>query len=171
MAHGPSETKASVALLTVSDTRTLDTDSSGTTIVRMFESEGHTVALRAIARDDAQEIIAAVVSAIEEPDVNVLVVSGGTGASQRDITPDVLEPLFSSTMAGFGELFRMLSFAEIGSAAMLSRAVAGLIDREGERIPIFILPGYPNAVRLAMDKLILPQLGHLLDVCNEGVTR
>lgn len=171
MAHGPSETKAHVAVLTVSDSRILENDTSGNSIVEILLSEGHVVSCRSIVKDEASEILAIVTGSIQDAAVQVIIVTGGTGASKRDSTPDVVEPLFSSTLPGFGELFRSLSFNEIGSAAMLSRAEAGWVDYGEMRKPIFLLPGATNAVRLALTSLIIPQLGHLLDVCNEGAVQ
>ena len=98
--------------------------------------------------------------------VHAIVVTGGTGPSRRDVTPEAVFPLMSATMPGFGELFRQLSYETIGAAAMLSRAEAGWIDAGALRTPVFLIPGSPKAVQLAMHKLVVPQLGHLLDVCS-----
>lgn len=166
MAHAQSTTTASVALLTVSDTRTLDTDISGDIISTFLETEGHAISTREIVTDDKEHICLKVASFAVDLSIDVIVVTGGTGPSTRDCTPDAILPMFDSTLPGFGELFRQLSYAEIGSAAMLSRAEAGWIVKDKRRTPVFILPGSPKAVSLAMEKLILPQLGHLLDLCR-----
>ena len=145
------------AILTVSDTRTLETDTGGALAAELLVAAGHEIVLRAIVCDEPEAIRAAALAALAEPDVRALVVTGGTGVAPRDVTPDALEPLFERAIPGFGELFRMLSWEEIGSAALLSRAVAGL---RGGRV-VFVLPGSRGAVRLALEKLILPELGHL----------
>jgi molybdopterin adenylyltransferase len=145
------------AVLTVSDTRTLETDTGGALVAELLGGAGHPVVARAIVRDEPAAIRAAALAALAEPGVRALVVTGGTGIAPRDVTPDALEPLFERTIPGFGELFRMLSWEDIGSAALLSRAVAGL--RGG--CVVFVVPGSRGAVRLALEKLILPELGHL----------
>jgi molybdenum cofactor biosynthesis protein B len=149
--------QVATAILTVSDTRTLETDTGGALAAELLGGAGHTIVSRAIVRDEPEAIRAAALAALAEPGVRALVVTGGTGVAPRDVTPDALEPLFERAIPGFGELFRMLSWEEIGSAALLSRAVAGL---RGGRV-VFVLPGSRGAVRLALEKLILPELGHL----------
>ena len=166
MPHPTSNTKATIAVLTVSDTRTTETDSSGAMIVHLLEEVGHSVASRVIVKDESGEITNAVQRWVEDECIEVIVITGGTGPSRKDITPEVLQPMFSATMPGFGELFRQLSFEEIGSASILSRALAGWIDIHDYRKPVFILPGSTNAVTLALSKIIIPQLGHLLDLCR-----
>ena len=145
------------AVLTVSDTRTLETDTGGALVAELLEAAGHPLVSRGIVPDDACEIRSAALAALAQPEVRALIVTGGTGVAPRDVTPDALEPLLERTLPGFGELFRMLSWQEIGSAALLSRALAGL--RDGRLV--FVLPGSRGALRLAMEKLILPELGHL----------
>lgn len=146
------------ALVTVSDSRTPETDSSGRAMRERIEAAGHAVASVRIVRDEVPEIREAVVSALEAPGVDVVAVSGGTGFSPRDVTIDAISPLFERPIEGFGELFRMLSFEQVGPAAMLSRAAAGLARGRA----VFLLPGSPKAVALALDRLILPEAGHLL---------
>jgi molybdenum cofactor biosynthesis protein B len=141
----------------VSDTRTLETDSGGALVAELLAGAGHPVVSRAVVRDDAEEIRAAALAALGRHDVRALIVTGGTGAAPRDVTPEAIGPLLERTLPGFGELFRMLSYDEIGSAALLSRALAGL--RGGRAV--FVLPGSRSALRLALEKLILPELGHL----------
>jgi molybdenum cofactor biosynthesis protein B len=141
----------------VSDTRTLETDTGGALVAELLAGAGHPVASRAIVRDDAGKIRAAALAALAQPEVRALIVTGGTGVAPRDVTPDALEPILERVLPGFGELFRMLSWQEIGSAALLSRALAGL--RDGR--VVFVLPGSRGALRLALEKLILPELGHL----------
>ena len=145
------------AVLTVSDTRTLETDSGGALVAELLAGAGHPVASRAIVRDEPEEIRRGLETALAAPDVRAVVLTGGTGVAPRDVTPETVEPLLERVIPGFGELFRMLSYEEIGSAALLSRALAGL---RGGRV-VFVLPGSRGAIRLALEKLILPELGHL----------
>jgi len=146
------------AVVTVSDTRTLEEDSGGGLIVELLEAAGHSVALRAIVKDEPTEIAQALEGATSREGVRAVIVTGGTGVAPRDVTPDTIEPLLDRPIPGFGELYRVLSYQEIGSAALLSRSSAGLKDGR----VVFILPGSRGAVRLAMEKLILPELGHLV---------
>jgi len=143
-------------VLTISDTRTAETDTSGDAIAQALASAGHEVVGRRIVRDDpasVREIVRA-----ESRNVPVIVTTGGTGITARDSTYEAISTLLDKRLDGFGELFRMLSYEQIGSAAMLSRACAGCIGTTA----IFALPGSEQAVRLAMDKLILPEIGHVV---------
>jgi molybdenum cofactor biosynthesis protein B len=143
--------------VTVSDTRTIDTDTGGGTVVSLLESNGHRVAGREIVRDEP-DLIRNVISRYSgRADVDAILLTGGTGLSSRDQTFETVTAMFTKRIDGYGELFRALSYQEIGAAAMLSRAVGGLI---GAKI-VLTMPGSPAAVRLAMEKLILPELGHL----------
>jgi molybdenum cofactor biosynthesis protein B len=144
-------------ILTVSDTRTADTDTGGRTIRELLDGAGHTVTGHAIVRDEPEQVAALVRQQLADAATRVIVTTGGTGITSRDGTFEALDRLFEKRLDGFGELFRMLSFQEIGPAAMLSRATAGTIGRTA----IFVLPGSENAVRLAMTRLILPELGHV----------
>ncbi len=145
-------------VLTVSDTRTPEDDTSGKAIAEKLGGAGHVVVERRIVRDDPDAIRAAVLHGIALPAVDVVIATGGTGVSPRDSTPEIVEPLLEKVLHGFGELFRALSFQEIGAAAMLSRALAGTAGRTA----IFVTPGSSGAVRLALDRLILPELAHLV---------
>jgi len=145
------------AVVTVSDTRTLETDTGGALVVDFLEAAGHLVTNREIVADEPEAIRAAVSQALARADTRAVILTGGTGVAPRDVTPESVEPLLDRVIPGFGELFRALSFEEIGSAALLSRAMAGVAC---ERV-VFALPGSRGAVRLAMEKLILPELGHL----------
>ncbi len=147
-----------VCVLTVSDTRSVDSDASGKLIQEKLEAQGHRVAERQIVKDEPDAIRREVLGAIARPDVDALIVTGGTGVSSRDSTPDVVEPLLEKILSGYGELFRMLSFEEIGAAAMLSRALAGT----AQRTAVFVTPGSSGAVRLALERLILPEIPHLV---------
>jgi molybdenum cofactor biosynthesis protein B len=155
-ASGPASVRCFV--LTVSDTRTADTDSSGRAIADMLTAAGHAVTGRAIVKDDADLVRETVVRQLANPDVQAIVTTGGTGITSRDSTYEAIAGLLQKRLDGFGELFRMLSYEQIGAAAMMSRACAGL---SAGRI-IVSLPGSEAAVRLAMERLIVPELGHLV---------
>lgn len=149
--------QVSVFVLTVSDTRTEATDASGRAIRELLTKAGHIVAGYRILPDEPAQVRAVVELALANPDVQVVITTGGTGVTARDSTYEAVAALLQKRLDGFGELFRALSFQEIGAAAMLSRAVAGTVGRKA----LFALPGSEHAVRLAMTKLILPELGHL----------
>lgn len=146
-----------VFVLTVSDTRTEATDTGGGAIRELLTKAGHTVAGYRILPDEPAQVRAVVTLAIADTDVQVVITTGGTGVTARDSTYEAVAALLEKRLDGFGELFRALSYQEIGAAAMLSRAVAGTVGRKA----VFALPGSENAVRLAMTELILPELGHL----------
>lgn len=150
--------RASVAIITVSDTRTLEDDRSGAAIAECLEQAGHAVAERKIVPDDADRIRETVLDFLRLDGVDGVLLTGGTGISLRDTTYGAVAAVLDARLDGFGELFRMLSFEEIGSAAMLSRAIGGIASGR----VVFAMPGSAAAVRLAMDRLILPELGHLL---------
>lgn len=143
-------------MLTISDTRTPETDTSGDAIVHALQAAGHDVVGRQIVRDDPAAVRGAVTT--QARDAQVIVTTGGTGITARDSTFEAIDALLEKKLDGFGELFRMLSFEQIGSAAMLSRACAGTIGRTA----VFSLPGSKEAVTLAMEKLIVPELGHVV---------
>ena len=146
------------AILTVSDTRARADDVSGRAIREKVEAAGHRVEATALVADDVAAIRRAVREMLEHPGVDLVVTTGGTGFSPRDVTVEAVAPLFDRPVEGFGELFRMLSHRQVGAAAMLSRAAAGLVGRRA----VFLLPGSPKAVALALDELILPEAAHLL---------
>jgi molybdenum cofactor biosynthesis protein B len=145
-------------VLSISDSRTLETDTSGKLIVDALDGAGHPVAAYALVPDEAADIEAQLRTWLEPRDLQLIITTGGTGIATRDTTIEVVERLLDKRLDGFGEIFRTLSFQEIGAAAMLSRAVAGLA---GETF-LFSLPGSRNAVHLAMTQLILPELCHLV---------
>jgi len=145
-------------LITVSDTRRPDDDVSGRSLAALAQVAGHRIEGPVLVPDDIAAIRGALRRLLAVPWVDVVVLTGGTGFAPRDVTLDAVLPLFDRPVEGFGELFRMLSWQQVGAAAMLSRAAAGLI---GDRA-VFLLPGSPKAVSLAMEKLILPEAGHLL---------
>jgi molybdenum cofactor biosynthesis protein B len=144
-------------VLTVSDTRTSETDTSGRAIRALLEGAGHEVVGFALVRDDPDQVTGMIRKQLADPATRVIVTTGGTGITSRDGTFEAVDRLFEKRLTGFGELFRMLSFQEIGSAAMLSRAAAGTVGGKA----IFVLPGSENAVRLAVTRLIVPELGHI----------
>src|SRR5690625_84524 len=145
---------------TVSDTRTIKTDKSGQLIKKYLSDAGHVSVDHKIVRDDEQAISAMIDKALAKEEVEVILLTGGTGISLRDVTIEVVEAKIDKTIPGFGELFRMLSYTEdIGSAAMMSRAVAGVLSN-GQLI--FSMPGSSGAVKLAMNKLILPEVSHMI---------
>ena len=157
--HAPQEpVRASVALLTVSDTRSEQDDRSGQSARARLEAAGHSVVDYRIVPDDPGRIVECLDGWLRREDCEAVVISGGTGISKRDRTYEAVTALIDQRLDGFGELFRLLSYEEIGSRALASRAVAGIAAGK----PLFSLPGSTAAVELALDKLILPELGHLL---------
>ena len=145
-----------VAIATISDTRTEQDDTGGDLIARLLEEHGHSIVLRRIVPDEP-ELIQQTVAQSQVAGAAVLITTGGTGITRRDSTFEALDALLEKRLPGFGEIFRALSFPEIGPAAMLSRATAGSIGQ----LLVFALPGSPHAVGLAMERLILPDLPHL----------
>lgn len=144
-------------IITISDTRTAETDTSGAAIRAALLEAGHDVVQYALVKDDASQI-AALVRNIAAAGCKVIITNGGTGIARRDSTFEAIDSLLHKRLPGFGELFRMLSYADIGPGAMLSRATAGVY----EQTLIFCLPGSTGAVQLALDKLIIPELAHLV---------
>ena len=145
-------------VITVSDTRTDATDTSGRVIAALLEAAGHAVAGRSIVKDEPELVRGTIERQLANPDVQVIITTGGTGITSRDSTYEAIDGMLQKRLDGFGELFRMLSYEQIGPAAMMSRACAGLI---AGRI-IVSLPGAEAAVRLAMERLLIPELGHLV---------
>jgi molybdenum cofactor biosynthesis protein B len=160
-AHAPASVGCFV--LTVSDSRTPDSDTSGRAIRALLEQAGHTITGHAIVKDEPAQVASAVRARLADDRTSVIITTGGTGVSSRDGTFEAVNALLEKRLDGFGELFRMLSFEEIGSAAMMSRAVAGTAARTA----IFVLPGSENAVRLAMTRLVVPELGHIVQQLNK----
>ena len=153
-----SPSRVTCVVITVSDTRTIETDTGGRTLVEALAGQGHTVATRVIVRDDEDAIRAAITSALDAADVHAVITTGGTGISRRDVTYEVVTSLMSKRLDGFGEIFRMLSYQEIGASAVMSRACAGVAAGK----VLIALPGSPAAVRLAMEKLVVPELPHMV---------
>jgi molybdenum cofactor biosynthesis protein B len=160
--HQPHETAAperlTVALLTVSDSRGAGNDPSGDLMQRLVEAAGHRTGARGWVRDEPDEVEAWIRQRLAAKDCDAVVTSGGTGLSTRDRTYEAVVGLLERRLDGFGEIFRALSYRQIGSAAMLSRAVAGIASGT----PVFCLPGSPAAVELALRELVLPELRHLV---------
>lgn len=151
-----------IAVLTVSDTRTLADDRSGAALVERLEAAGHHLAARSIVKDEVGLIRDRLRRWIVDPQIQVVLVTGGTGITARDITPEALAPLVSKPIPGFGELFRWLSYAEIGASTIQSRAEAALCDKTF----VFLLPGSPGACATAWDKILVSQLDSRTKPCN-----
>ena len=148
---------ARVGWLTVSDSRTIAEDRSGDRAVELLSAAGHQVAQRAIEKDEPEAVRRQVAGWLGDDGIDLVLTSGGTGISSRDRTFEALQSLFERDLDGFGELFRMLSYEQVASRSMLSRATAGIAAGK----PIFLLPGSTKAVELALERLILPEIGHL----------
>ena len=147
-----------VHILTVSDTRTLETDSSGRAVADRLQGAGHAVHGRTILKDEPEDVRSLVAELAAAGEVDVVITTGGTGITARDGTFEAIDGLLTKRLPGFGEIFRMISYQQIGAAAMLSRATAGLVGRT----VVIVLPGSENAVSLAMDELVVPELRHLV---------
>jgi len=155
-ASAPSSVRC--VIVTISDTRIEETDTSGRAIADLLTAAGHTVAARSIVKDDADLVRGTIERHLATADVQAIITTGGTGITSRDSTYEAVSGLLQKRLDGFGELFRMLSFEQIGPAAIMSRACAGLV---AGRI-VISLPGSEAAVRLAMERLVIPELGHLV---------
>lgn len=145
-------------IITCSDTRTPETDTSGQLIQKLLKENGHTIATYHLVKDEPEQIKARISDGVANDSVQAIIINGGTGISRRDSTFEAVDGMLEKRLDGFGEVFRFLTYQEIGSPAIMSRATAGIIKG---RI-LFSTPGSENAVRLAMEKLILPELGHLV---------
>ncbi|MCW8878948.1 MAG: molybdenum cofactor biosynthesis protein B [Kangiellaceae bacterium] len=155
-------TKLNIAVLTVSDTRDESTDKSGAYLIEGVKTEGHTLAQREIVKDDIYQIRAVASRWIANSSVNVILITGGTGFYGRDSTPEAMTPLFDKNMEGFGELFRQVSFEEIGSSTIQSRAIGGFANNT----VIFCMPGSTNACKTGWEKVIRQQLDADFKPCN-----
>ena len=151
-----------IAVLTVSDTRSLEDDKSGTTLAERITKAGHAVAARVIVTDDVDKIRAQVKAWIADPGVDVIITTGGTGFTGRDVTPEAVEPLFEKRMEGFSTLFLMVSYGKIGTSAIQTRATAGVAGATY----IFCLPGSPGACKDAWDDILVHQLDYRYRPCN-----
>jgi molybdopterin adenylyltransferase len=155
-AQGPAAVRC--AVITVSDSRTLETDIGGQTVIVHLTGAGHTVVVREIIPDDPARMRPLLESLRERDDLDAILMTGGTGVTSRDQTYETVTSLLDKPLPGYGEVFRMLSYHDIGPAAILSRATGGLIGRK----VLLTMPGSPAAVRLAMEKIIVPELSHLV---------
>jgi molybdenum cofactor biosynthesis protein B len=151
-----------VAVLTVSDTRTMENDTSGKYIADRMREAGHRIAAHVIVIDSELKIRAQLAQWIADPNVDVVIATGGTGVTPRDVTPEALGPLITKSIPGFGELFRWLSFQEIGTSTIQSRAEAALCGQTY----VFLLPGSTGGVRTGVEKILIPQLDHRQKPCN-----
>lgn len=163
--HAPS--RLAFAIVTISDTRRGAEDTGGALCVELVARAGHSLVGRRQIPDDVAQIQATIRELVADADADVIVTTGGTGISGRDVTPEALAPLLDKELPGFGELFRSMSVREVGAAGMASRAFAGVIRG---RI-LFALPGSPDACKLALEKLILPEAGHLVSQARRNVSR
>lgn len=154
----PENISLGCAVITVSDTRTVETDKSGQLLQEILRSSGHSTTKYLIIKDEKLAIVAQMEALCQREDIDAVIFNGGTGIAPRDTTYDAIENLLEKILPGFGELFRWLSYQEIGSRAIASRAVAGIYKSK----LVFSLPGSTNAVKLAVEKLILPELVHLV---------
>ncbi|HLO12723.1 MAG TPA: molybdenum cofactor biosynthesis protein B [Pseudoneobacillus sp.] len=146
-------------IITVSDTRNKDTDKSGKLMIELLEQSGHQITDYVIVKDEAIPIQDEIIKGCNREDIDAILINGGTGIAKRDVTIETVKSLLDKEIVGFGELFRVLSYQEdIGSAAILSRAIAGVVNNRA----VFSTPGSTGAVKLAMNKLILPELGHVI---------
>jgi len=156
--HAEAPRSVPCAVVTVSDTRTFADDTGGRTVVDLLTAAGHQVAAREIIPDEPERMRTLLAALVARDDIAAILLTGGTGLSSRDQTFETVSALLTKPLPGYGEIFRMLSYQEIGAAGMLSRAIGGLIDRT----VVLTMPGSPAGVRLAMEKLIVPELGHLV---------
>lgn len=146
-------------IITVSDTRDIETDKSGKLMIELLEQAGHRIVDYCIVKDESTPIQTEILKGCDREDIDVILTNGGTGIAKRDVTIETVKGLLEKEIVGFGELFRMLSYQEdIGSAAILSRAIAGVAKNKA----VFSVPGSSGAVKLAMNKLILPEIGHVV---------
>ncbi len=165
--HSVNERNVRCFIATISDTRTVQTDKSGQLIKQLLLEKNHSVVEHTIVRDDQSKIEALIDQAMQRGDVEAILLTGGTGISVRDVTIEVVERKVVKTIPGFGEIFRMLSYTEdIGSAAIMSRATAGVLEKNQL---IFSMPGSSGAVKLAMNQLILPEISHMVHELNKDI--
>ena len=161
--HHDAESVA-VAVVTVSSSRSLDEDPSGDHVAAAFEDAGHEVAVRELVPDEYDSVQGTVDRLARRRDTDVVVTTGGTGVTPDDVTPEAVDGLFAKKLPGFGELFRRRSEAEVGTRTIGSRATAGIASNT----PVFCLPGSENAVRLGVDEIILPEVGHLVGLAGRA---
>lgn len=164
--HKKNAQTANCMILTISDTRTEETDKSGQLMSKLLTEAGHAVKRKDIITDDKEKIRQALYLGCETTDIDVILTNGGTGIAKRDVTIEVIREMLEKEMSGFGELFRMISYQEdIGSAAIMSRAIAGICQSTA----IFATPGSSGAVKLAMNRLIIPELSHIVKELKKDI--
>jgi molybdenum cofactor biosynthesis protein B len=163
--HDHDADSVALGVVTVSSSRSLDEDPSGEYLVSAFEEAGHEVAVRELVPDEYDSVQGTVDRLARRKDTDAVVTTGGTGVTPDDVTPEAVRGLFSKTLPGFGELFRRLSYEEVGTRTIGSRATAGVVAAT----PVFCLPGSENAVRLGADEIILPEIGHLAGLAARGM--
>ena len=167
MSHEEHKAKApksiNCAIITMSDSRTPENDDSGKLIIKLLEKNDHKIIDYSIIKDNKKLINKKINQLTKNKKINAIITNGGTGIAKKDVTIEAIKPLFEKELAGFSSLFAKLSYDTIGSAAVLSRATAGIVNKK----IIFCLPGSPEAVELAMDKLILPEIGHIVKHLND----
>ncbi|SMO63650.1 MogA/MoaB family molybdenum cofactor biosynthesis protein [Halorubrum cibi] len=162
--HAHDAETVAVAVVTVSSSRSIDEDVSGDLLVEAFEDAGHEVAVRELVDDDFDGVQGTVDRLARREDTDAIVTTGGTGVTPDDVTPEAVDPLFEKDLPGFGELFRRLSAEEVGTRTVGSRATAGVVDGT----VVCCLPGSENAVRLGVEDVILPEIGHLAGLADRG---
>ena len=160
--HDHDADTVAVAVVTVSSSRSLEADASGDRIVDAFETAGHEVVVRELVDDEFDGVQGTVDRLVRRDDTDAVVTTGGTGVTPDDVTPEAVRPLLDKTLPGFGELFRRLSYEEVGTRTVGSRATAGIADGTA----VFCLPGSENAVRLGVEDVILPEIGHLAGLAS-----
>ncbi|MFJ5623759.1 molybdenum cofactor biosynthesis protein B [Peribacillus loiseleuriae] len=166
MLHDQKKEFINCKVITVSDSRTADTDYSGQLMKELLLKNGHIVTAYEVVTDEKTEIVQAFYSGCLDPKIDAILLNGGTGLAKRDVTIESIQPLLHKEMGGFGEIFRMLSYTEdIGSAAILSRAIAGVCNNTA----VYCTPGSVGAVKLAMEKLIIPELGHVISEIRKNL--
>jgi molybdenum cofactor biosynthesis protein B len=156
--HERSRKNVNVAIVVVSDSRTQDTDESGKVASDLLEKKGHTIVEHRFIGNDSDAIANTLSEMTNRADIDVVLTIGGTGISRRDITVDVLSPLMEKKLEGFGEMFRTMSFGQIGAGALMSRSTAGVINGK----VVLCLPGSTAAIRLAVKRIIIPEIGHMV---------
>ncbi|WP_144922729.1 MogA/MoaB family molybdenum cofactor biosynthesis protein [Halorubrum salsamenti] len=163
--HDHDAESVAFGVVTVSSSRSLDDDPSGEYLVSAFEDAGHEIVVRELVPDEYDSVQGTVDRLARRKDTDAVVTTGGTGVTPDDVTPEAVKGLFAKTLPGFGELFRRLSYEEIGTRTIGSRAIAGVVSAT----PVFCLPGSENAVRLGADEVILPEIGHLVGLAGRDV--
>ena len=161
--HHKDQLPANCAIVTVSDTRTEETDTGGQLLRSLLEAAGHRIHSYTIVKDEPTDVAKLVRARVGDNDCHAVLLSGGTGIAARDKTVEAIAPMLDKRLDGLGELFRMLSYDQVGAASMLSRALAGIMSQTA----VFMMPGSPKAVELAMTKLIIPELGHIVALAGK----